>query len=339
MMLASVLLACPGPPDIVWTGENVALGTEDEHEICGGTLPYLDRRTGELTDRFGSSDRTINYYFRPDDDDPFCSDGAVGCTFGADVYARHIPLQHELVHAARASRLPPVFEEGLATHWGDPWPIDDLAPREVLPDLLEAQQLDTVDEYARAAHFMAFLSERGGIESLLELDELLDPESSNGDIEDALAAIYGAGLPDLVDEYQSYPECRGIVDMRLHCQGDASLLSQGVTDVSVTLDCEDALTVGPYYGTMFIDAVVELGPTVSGTRFVAVTGESAGDGGRVLLRSCMACSEPGFEEAVLVLEDPGTLVLPEEMLPAGRYAIRYMAPVEAGPTTLGLHVG
>ena len=184
--LATLLLACQPPPEITWTGDHVAFGTEESERVCAGTLAYLDRRAGELIDRFDAGARMSEYYYLPDGVDDFCSDGSVGCTLGSRVYARHVPLQHELVHAARAGKLPRAFEEGLATHWGDPWPIDAIAPREALAALLETQEIETVAEYARAAHFMAFLAERGGHEGLVELDRQLDVDSSSARIDAAL---------------------------------------------------------------------------------------------------------------------------------------------------------
>ncbi len=335
----AALLACQQPPDIVWTGEHVAFGTDGSNLVCGGTLSDLDARAGALIDRFGAGKRTIHYYYIPDDLDPFCAVPAEGCAKGDRIYAKHVPMQHELVHAARASKLPPVFEEGLATFWGDPWPIAATVPREDLESLFETQAIDTQQEYERAAHFVAFLDELGGSLGLLELDRLLDEDSSAAEIDAALLEIYGADLRALLTQYQDYPECRGTVEVSPYCEGEAPMLPQETTELSVELGCDTTDSVGPFYDAMCIDGVVKLGPTVSGTRFIALTGDAAGNGGKVLLRSCMPCAEPGYEEAVLWFENTSTLLLPEEMLPPGRYTIRFMAPVDAGPTTLGLFVG
>ena len=102
VLLGAVLASCSEPelPEFSWSGEHVEFAADQPELVCGGTLEYLDQRTGELLERLGSEKTKIEYYWL-DDLDEVCGDGAyvAGCGHEGVAYSRTVPLLHEVVHA------------------------------------------------------------------------------------------------------------------------------------------------------------------------------------------------------------------------------------------------
>jgi hypothetical protein len=331
LLLPLLLSGCSSPPELQWEGEHVRLGAEDPEAICGGTRAYLDRRAGELMDRFGTS-HTIDYYWVPSGVDPFCPDNAAGCVSDRSVYSLWIPHEHELAHAA-STGMPRALEEGLATHWGDSWPIYALAPRDQLyPLLLQQVEITQTDEYARVAHFLAYLSENYGWESLAELDRTLDEESSADDVNQAFIEVFGMSLDGAMMAYADYPDCRGIVDMSLACDKEPTVLGFLSVTMSREVDCAASDILGPFNGMAFAEEVVEVTPAIDGNRMIRARGDGIDKGGRVVIRRCGPCSENG----VLTLINSGLAFIDEDELPAGRYVVRFYAPAGDTPATFEL---
>lgn len=211
-LFGAVLAGCSELPEISWRGEHVEFAADHPELVCGGTLEYLDQRTGELLERFGSERTTVEYYWLDDISD-ICGDGAeiAGCVNEGVAYTRSVPLLHEVVHARSGELLPGVLEEGLADYIGDPYPLSEMASRERLIELLTSD-LDGIDseaEYARAAHFMAFLSERHGWEKVLQLDAVLSRDSRVGEVDAGFETVFGMGLDAILAEYDDYPDWHG----------------------------------------------------------------------------------------------------------------------------------
>lgn len=211
-LFGAVLASCSELPEISWRGEHVEFAADHPELVCGGTLEYLDQRTGALLERLGSEKTTIEYYWLDDISD-ICGDGAeiAGCVNEGVAYTRSVPLIHEVVHARSGELLPGVLEEGLADYIGDPYPLSEMASRERLIELLTSD-LDGIDseaEYARAAHFMAFLSERHGWEKVLQLDAVLSRDSRVGEVDAGFETVFGMGLDAILAEYDDYPDWHG----------------------------------------------------------------------------------------------------------------------------------
>jgi hypothetical protein len=328
------LSGCPSLPDLEWEGEHVRFYADNPEQVCGGTLESLDRRAGQLKARMGAT-HMIDYYWLPEGVEPTCPkvDGIVGCAHGHEVYSELVPDQHELVHTM--SSMPPVLGEGLATHWGDPWPLYAMAPRERLYELLEStpDALSRMDEYARAAHFLAYLSETHGWESLVQLDAALHHRSKPKAIERAFLDVYGVSLDALLAAYEEYPDCYGNVDVSFACDGEPVPLAFGAVDFQREVDCSSQTAMGPYDGMVFVEELIEIAPSIGGSRIVQVTGDGADKGGFAIIRRCGPCSENG------VFKLYGRYFLSEDELPAGRYVTQFYLPIESGPAWLGLYIG
>jgi hypothetical protein len=338
LYLVSPTLGCPSDelPAVQWEGEHVIFAAEHPDQVCAGTREYLDRRVGEMLDRLGSDPLEIEYYLL-DDVAEYCTLGSEvsGCGEAGLVYSEMVPHLHEIVHARSGDLMPQVLEEGLATHFGDPYPFTGMAPRERMIELLtsDINGLTTLSDYGRAAHFVTFISERFGWESLLELDAELSAESTSDEVDAAFRAILGLGIDGLLDAYEEFPECTGIVDTSIACTSPAVPPDFLSTTYARLVDCASAEGIGPHEGMAFMEEVIELAPPIDGSRIVVGVGEGMAKGGFVLLRRCGPCSENGVGTVT-----EGLAFVSEADLPAGRYVARYYLPLEAGPAVVGVRI-
>jgi hypothetical protein len=338
LSLACAAVGCQSDdlPEVQWVGEHVAFAPEHPEQVCAGTREYLDRRAGEMLERLGSESTQIEYYL-VDDVDEHCSTSfvAAGCGHPGVVYSMMVPLLHEIVHARSGDYMPPVLEEGLATYFGDPFPLYEMASRERLADLLASNEdLTTAAEYARASHLVAFLTETFGWESVLELDDKLSGESSPAQLDAAFQSVFGVDVAGALEAYEDFPECWGSVDTSLACASPPVSTDPFIATFERVIDCASADGVGPHYGMVFVEGVIDLGPAIDGSRFFSATGDGAAAGGFALLRRCGTCPENG----VMRTKGNGVYFVPEEDLPGGRYVVRLYLPVDAAPATLGVSI-
>lgn len=335
--LSLVLLVCGGCPSLPepqWKGEHVIFATDHPEQVCAGSTALLDQRAGELLALFDSDPGPIEFYLL-DDPSEHCEEGSVGCSEPGVVFSRDVPHLHELVHARSKDRMPPALEEGLATHLGDPYPIRAMAPRERLHELLttDLQGIEDGADYGRAGHFFSFLTEIYGLESVVALDAALGPRSSVADVDAAFVGVFGLGTQGMLEQYEDYPECRGSVDVSIACQQDPITLDALNVSFQRLVDCASPTTFGPSFGLHVVELVVELEPSLDGSRIVRAIGDGADEGGQVLLRRCGPCPEGGVELLTSELE-----FLTEEELPGGRYLVHLMLPIDASPAELGLEI-
>lgn len=333
--LAFLCAGCPTLPEGQWEGEDVVFAAEHPERVCAGTRAHLDQRAGELLSLLGSDSNPIEFYLLEDVSE-HCDSSSVGCAEPGVVYSMYVPHLHELVHARGGDRMPRVLEEGLATHLGDPFPVRALAPRERLRELITQDPNGIVedDEYGRAGHFISFLMETYGIESVHALDNELALGSSASKMDAAFLEIFGEDADGVLEQYESYPDCQGSVDVSVACQQDSITLDFLEVSFLRTIDCSADDTIGPSFsGSHFVESVVEIGPSVDGDRFVQVIGDGAEKGGKALVRRCGPCAEGGVAVFSSTLE-----IVPEDALPAGRYLVQLILPVDASPSELGLMV-
>jgi hypothetical protein len=321
-------------PDVQWVGEHVIFAPEHPEQVCAGTREYLDRRAGEMLERLGSEPIQIEYYLL-DDVSERCSSAAVGCAFPGVIYSETVPLMHEIVHARSGDGMPHVLEEGLATYFGDPFPLYLMDSRERLVELLESnEKLSNAAEYTRAAHFVAFLVETFGWESLLALDGELGQNSSPAQLDAAFQAVFELDVSDVLEAYEAFPECAGAVDTSLACASAPVSTDPFVASFEQIVDCASADGIGPDYGMVFVEGVIEVGPSIDGGRIVSATGDGAAKGGFAVIRRCGLC----FENGVMRINGDGGHLVSEDDLPAGRYVVRLYLPIDATPDTLGVRI-
>lgn len=336
LLTLTTCVACEDQPQLTWHGEHLNYAAETPERVCAGTREYLDARAGELIERFESGPRSIDYFF-VESLKGYCesTDHVTGCG-GAEIHSLWALHEHELVHAARDGFLPLALEEGLATYWGDHWPIDSaqtMAPREEIRALLEAGEISGVSRRNRMAHFVAFLVEGEGWPAIIELDGLVDRDSTIDEIDQALLQVYGSKLDGLLASYDAFPDCDGFVNVDLACEGPAIELGQAETELVRTVDCYDETGLGPSDGLVFVEERIEILPAVSNSRWVGVEGEGLEAGGRLTIRACGPCSAPG----VGVIESSAFVV--DDLLPPGKYVVRFQVPEDAAPAELRLTIG
>lgn len=336
MSLGLIASACYSLPEAEWEGESIAIASDHDVTMCGGTNAYLDLRTGLLLQKLGPISGRLQYYWLEDVAE-YCPRNpmAQGCADVGVVFSQWVPHLHEIVHARAGDGMPLVLEEGLATHFGDPYPIREMASRERLRELLTQTPDDLRDtsEYARAAHFLAFLSETHGWQVMPDLDSLLSPDSTVDDIDAAFSSVLDSSLDELLAQYAEYPDCSGNVDVTIACAGDAVQLDALQPTLERRVDCAASDTLGPYSGLVFTEDIIELSPAIDGSRFVQVVGDGAERGGRALIRRCGPCSEKG-----VVLGTRELAFVPEADLPAGRYIVQLLLPADGAPADLGVHI-
>ncbi|MCA9685810.1 MAG: hypothetical protein KC457_26780 [Myxococcales bacterium] len=136
----------------------------------------------------------------------------------------------------------------------------------------------------------------------------------------------------LFTEYASYPECDGVVDTTLFCQGDAQRFILDDSTIEREIDCTNESALGPFDGRVFNEALIELGPSIDGQRYLAVGGEAAERGGVVMIRRCGPCSEGGVDSGI------GQGFVPESLLPEGRYLVRLLLPPGSSSGVLSLTI-
>jgi hypothetical protein len=333
-----LLFGCGDPlPEPYWEGEHIILAAEEPERVCGGTAEYLDRRAGELFEKLGTDPVKVEYYLL-DDIDEYCpeDDDAIGCADGSVVYAERVPLLHEIVHARANDGMPTVLEEGLATYLGDPYPFYGMASRGRMAELL-AHDIDFLEpnEYGRAAHFIAFLDEQFGWDSVRMLDTMLTAKSRAVDVDATFQAVFGGGVEAVLDLYAEYPECTGKVDTSIACAAPPTPGGFPSAVWEHQVDCAATNAVGPDHDKAFIEQVIELGPAIDNTRSVGVTGDGAHRGGFVVLQRCGLCSEEG---GLGRIHGPGPYFVPQTDLPAGRYVARFYLPLTSAPAMVGLRV-
>lgn len=335
----TLALGCSEPPELpepYWQGEYIILAAEEPERVCGGTAEYMDRRAGELFEKLGTDPVKVEYYLLNDVDE-YCSDNMVGCAHGSVVYAERLPLLHEIVHARANDGMPTGLEEGLATYLGDPHPTFRMASRGRMAELLtqDIDDLETGADYGRAAHFIAFLDEQFGWDSVRMLDTMLTAKSRPVDIDATFQVVFGGGIEAVLDLYAEYPECTGKVDTSIACAAPATPGGFPSAVWEHQVDCAASDAIGPDHDMVFVEQVIELGPTIDNTRNVSLTGDGVDLGGFVVLQRCGLCSEEG---GLGHIHGPGLHFIPETDLPPGRYVARFYLPIASSPATVGLRV-
>lgn len=118
--------------------------------------------------------------------------------------------------------------------------------------------------------------------------------------------------------------------MSIACEAEPLPLDPVSGGLSRELDCASEHTVGPYEDMAFVEEVVELRPSISGSRILNAYGDGITAGGTVVMRRCGPCSEGG------VIRFEGMTIVDADELPAGRYVVRFYAPVDQLPATISL---
>jgi hypothetical protein len=249
----------------VWRGVNVTIYGFDRtaEDACGGSLAFTDQYVEAVTHYLGfDPDTRIDYqWMSPERFTGKCPPEALSCTASGVARSRDLPQMHEIIHAVTYQNIgtcPSVLEEGLAEYLGNPsyqyLHVNDVPELgDELDTLLTASPIEAGD-YRRAGHFVAFLTERFGIDAVVDLCAELDFYATRADWEQASESVLDVDLDRLLLAYAEYPPC-SIQQYRarlMECGGDIdSIVEPGsTTEFSVNMDCSDEDVIGPINGQM-----------------------------------------------------------------------------------------
>ncbi len=188
------ITSCAEPlPAIRYRTEQAVIGTSFEHSICPSDLQWLDDHIERVEDLLGAaSDEPLEIYvydgFPPQCtlDGCYTSDGYIAANWHA--------LDHEVVHAIvdRFADPPAFWNEGIAEALAERG--TSRGWRQSVVDNVSANTSTEVD-YATAGHFVRWLVETRGIESVREVLERASVELVLGEMLVDLQAQYEAEAP------------------------------------------------------------------------------------------------------------------------------------------------
>lgn len=339
VLFVAALVGCqPELPPLTWKGKVVHFGAHDPDAVCAGTLEWMDARASGLREVFGDRTfETIDYFWIPEgwSEQRWCEPWSEGCSEPGVVYAKSVPIEHELVHAIRRDRLPVVFEEGLAQLFGDIGWVGTPSSRDRLLESLESSELANFPDYDRASHFVAFLVESYGLAPLGRLAELGNYRDDYPKVRSDFQAAFGFSIDQALAEYEDYPDCDPLawVDTRIACTNPGILVQptlEADAELSLNLGCDQPSTLGPHAGFMYAEMVLEV-EVFQAPVWIELIGDLGSDVSAALVQ-CGVCAD---SVVVWVSQE---FPLEQSELPAGRYVLRLFRPVD-DPGELGLKVG
>ena len=345
MLVAAALGCSPEPPELAADANLILRGPEDVF-VCAGTFARSSAEVVMIRESFRPSSGPVEYIWMPETEvsaaDFPCESSNYACTSGTSIYARTLASTHEIVHAARSPGLPMVLEEGLAAM------LDEATPQEqVLAPRIDFEQAVTSGSwspsnalYERSAHFVSFLVAWGGLEALRELERAFASWTDNAytsppaQLDEAMVAVYGLNLAEVLAEYETYPDCapaqfhQALSACELLTSNQtpgttvtASLIDDGEVDpFLMSIDCSHERAYGPVdRGVLTVarDVKVEVELPLDANVWVRLRGE-AGEGAVAWLSNCGDCwSGSG---AIVSMAEPAAFVR-----------------LESGPHVLTLH--
>lgn len=337
----SVLLICvaglgcqsePELPPVIEASEHLVL--RGESEVCAGTFDEMEARVLAVQDLFEISATRVEYNWLQDRfHEAECVEGATACTRGADIFARDLGMEHELIHAARMDDLPVVIEEGLATFFGG-----DRLPMGTRDEFRTAMESGGDFSYTRASEFVQFLVQFGGFEKLFELAALTHYEMPFSQWRPQLEKVYGMSWADIWNAYLVSPECEPLTmhDDVLLCNtalGAVENLTPGLTDAreyAYEMSCADPLVIGPVDGDeLRHEVLVQFDEVSIQTVNITLIGDLV-QGSYATLTRCGPCSG-----------EASVLLIPGEWVPLavdpGVYVLDLRQPIDA-PGVIGIRV-
>ena len=206
---------CEAEPQQVATFESSTMWSYDVElgELCSGSWTAAHAHTDWVAALWGERE-DFGYAIYDSGEHPCwpCPTDFQGCVRYESVHSTVFPHRHEITHAVRPGSCYPLIEEGFAVLYGDPF-----AEYSSSGDINDVLQL--IDErgnlgglyYGASARFVAYLIERGGVESLHRFcgDDIDSSAAFAAAVEEtygeSLDAILQAFAVDYPDDNKFYP--------------------------------------------------------------------------------------------------------------------------------------
>lgn len=258
LLLGFATLGCAPDDELeigspVYEGESFEVWASDGLTACGGTFDYMERWLDAFHHEVGPSLTTQHhryYWLSQADWDAYqpCSSGH-GCARRATIHALDIPIEHEVVHVATGSAAS-LLTEGLAEVYGST--SNSLTNPELDVALFEDEQLPGA-HYADAGHFVRFMLDRHGQQTVLNWLWATSRGDSYEQVAGALAEVAGVSLDAELAEYRDAERCTAFgwrYDFAYCAEPE---LPEGPDGWSWTLDfdCAAEDVLGPYDDSMW----------------------------------------------------------------------------------------
>lgn len=286
--LAACLLALvsgcgqdPYEPNWLFDGEWIDIDGRDRsaEDACAGTFEYIDAYAGALAVEFGVTELgSYRWYSREqyDADLPCGVDRPYPYSCAYDDHILHsafIPLEHEMVHLAnfQAGICPSVISEGIAEYYGTNPRTPSASDLEALAArLAEPAEKISHGDYPIAGRFAAYLVERHGLETVLDVCRATGRYPDADELTTAMTDVLGLPtqmvLDGFADEFANgLPNCNSAIryQSRVFACGAAAAapdagMSDGVFEKTYEFGCASANTVGPFIDTIKIVERIDL---------------------------------------------------------------------------------
>jgi len=323
-------------PGVDSEGLHVRVAADPGLELCGGTLTHMDAFVARVAEEFGvaapTGDDRIEYFWLAKEDyakRSGCPMNSSGCArSGKKVYSFTAPLDHEYVHAlaARWGRMPPFFEEGLATafeglgtgiSFEQEYPPSHGPSRGALEEAMLATSPDSVN-YAAAGSFIHYLVQTHGTGTTLRTITGLARDAGSGDIDAAFRAGFGVSVSDSITGFEAFIKKCPLDRTAMLLECDAPTIAWDGHEFAEfrEIGCEQEDVVGPFYGDRLM-TMRTLEVREGGVFAIQVIGGTAA----ILFAECGGC---GPRQTVRRIDGMAAIELS-----VGLYSLRVVAEIDA----------
>jgi|GEM_PF-2333197 len=328
------------PTTLVYDGERVRVFAEGEREPCGGDGLAMERSLEFFAREFGlgEMDGVADVFWLAEDslvERTPCGvlEDAGGCFVDGERAFVVDPsiAEHELVHvylANRAGRTHAFFEEGAAVVYGR-FP-DFGPPTSDLRAALQQGESLSGEHYARAGHFMSYLLDEYGPQSVGRFFVGAAGIRELAGIEPVFVDVFGVSLERFVEQYESEAPSCGSAGWNRHVECELEPLPWArdwLWEQDFALGCGGVDVVRDYSGRVATRVALQVQESSTHTLSVAGSGaEDFSDAYQVRLLRCGGCED---ELSFTVGSDMGSLFgLPLE---EGRYLLDVSRDPHAPP--------
>lgn len=319
-------------PPLEYHGTYVSLGFEGEYELCGGTLPWMDRHVETLGALFKRSvdGVAIDYYWLDIADvGKLCDDDVWACAHPGVVYSAGSLNEHEIVHAVLyhwvGAHKEAFFTEGVAVAAGD----HIFGGTKSGEEFAQLQQMIGTDrtlevDYPTAGVFVTYLIDTWGAPTYLEFFGTTTSKDRYATIGAKFEEVYGVTLDGVVSDFVGG---RGCLLLLPGCSVEPTPWTGDRWETTMDFVCSES-ALGP-------DVSLYMGPWNYVTVDIPETGTYllSSEGPEVPFYHCAPCSERDPPHRTNGIGEPAV----EANMLAGRY-VAYQYGLFGADVTLDIAI-